>query len=395
MNILLKAKRLTRVVPYVFFGTLIGYALGFSQIAYADVADLANAPLTTSATSVVKPNATFILDDSGSMGRDYTPDYVDDSNSGGEAACYDDDGPLLSTTDTDRCEEGDPPWMSPDFNTQYYNPEFTFTPPVNADGSSMPSMGSPWTSVPRDGFGVQSSSSTNLVTGFPDKEWCDDTDTVCHKNADYTYPDATYYDDDPITGSPYYYRIVPSEYCTTAELTTCTTSASPTGIYTFPAKVRWCDSAAKTNCQARRVGSFDIPKYLGTVNPGSSGVAATAATGTVRILNSGSNAAVNITSLKVDGVDIINTTITASGGTNSNSEQRAAANDLCNAINSFTSTPNYQARNTGSGTTCTSGGGSAQETVTIEAVTHRTGSERFRCCGRFRCQRHCSSHDNR
>jgi type IV pilus assembly protein PilY1 len=369
MKILLKAKRLTRVVPYVFFGTVIGYALGFAQIAYAEVADLAGAPLTTSATSVVKPNATFILDDSGSMDRSYTPDYVNDSEgSGNKANCYDGGSDITGTPDA--CEEGDPPWMSPDFNTQYYSPEFTFTPPVNADGSSMPGMGSPWTSVPRDGFGVQSASSTNLVTGFPDKEFCTDdpliVPDICTKNADYTYPDAVNYDENAITGPPYFYRIVPSEHCTTTELTNCTASATPTGSFIFPAKVRWCDSAAHTNCQKRRVGSFIYPKYLGSVSPGG-GVAPTAATGTVQILNSGSNSAVGITSLTVDGVDIISGTITASGGTNSSSERRAAARDLCNAINSHTSIPNYQARNIGSGTTCDSGWGASQ-TVTIEAL---------------------------
>ncbi len=44
MNILLKAKRLTRVVSYVFFGTVIGFALGFAKLAYAEVTDLAGAP---------------------------------------------------------------------------------------------------------------------------------------------------------------------------------------------------------------------------------------------------------------------------------------------------------------------------------------------------------------
>ena len=323
MKILLKAKRLTRVVPYVFFGTVIGYALGFAQIAYAEVADLAGAPLTTSATSVVKPNATFILDDSGSMDRSYTPDYVNDSEgSGNTANCYDGGSDITGTPDA--CEEADPPWMSPDFNTQYYNPAFTFTPPVNADGSSMPSMVSPWTSVPRDGFGAQSSSSDNLVTGFPDKEFCDSGGGNCKKNADYTYPDAVNYDEQNITGAPYFYLIVPSEHCTTAELTNCTASATPTGSFVFPARVRWCDSAAHTSCQKRRVGSFIYPKYLGSVSP-AGGVAATASTGTVQILSSGSNAAVNITSLSVDGVDIISGTVTASGGTNNSSERRAAS----------------------------------------------------------------------
>jgi len=365
MNILLKAKRLTRVVSYVFFGTVIGFALGFAQLAYAEVADLAGAPLTTSATSVVKPNATFILDDSGSMGRSYTPDYVNDSEgSGNTAGCYDGGSDITGTPDA--CIEGDVPWMSPDFNTQYYNPEFTFTPPLNSDGSSMSSMGSPWTSVPKDGFGVQTSTLTNLVTGFPDFNWCDSSATICRLNADYTYPDATYYDDQNITGAPYFYRIVPSEYCTTAELTNCTASATPTGSFTFPAKVRWCDSAAHTNCQARRVGSFIYPKYLGSVNPGSTGVPVTAATGTIQILNSGSSTSVNITGLTVDGVAVISGTVTASGGTNTSSERRNAARDLCNAINGFTSSPNYQARNTGSGTTCS---GSGSQTVTIEATT--------------------------
>ena len=92
MNILLKAKRLTRVVSYVFFGTAIGFALGFAQLAYAEVADLAGAPLTTSATSVVKPNAIFILYDSGSMGRSYTPDYVNDSEGSGNTANCNDGG---------------------------------------------------------------------------------------------------------------------------------------------------------------------------------------------------------------------------------------------------------------------------------------------------------------
>ena len=216
MNILLKkAKRLTRAASYIFFGTVIGFALGFAQLAYAEVTDLAKAPLTTSASSVVKPNATFILDDSGSMRRDFTPEYVNDSNGSGRAAgCYDggDDSSGTITGTPDACVAGDPPWMSSDFNSQHYNPEFTFTPPTNADGSSMPSMGSPWTSIPKDGFGVQSTSLTNLVTGFPDRNWCDATSGgTCRLNADYTYPNSAFPYSRNTFGAPYYYTIVPSE----------------------------------------------------------------------------------------------------------------------------------------------------------------------------------------
>lgn len=335
--------------------------------AYAEVADLARVPLTTSSTSVVKPNLMFILDDSGSMGRDFTPEYVNDS--GTTAGCYDggDDSSGTITGAADACVMGDPPYTSPDFNTQYYNPEFTYTPPSNADGTSKASIGSPWTAVPVDGFGAQSSSTINLVTNYPDRQWCTaSSGGTCVKNADYTYPDATNPFARSATGAPYYYRIVPNEHCTTADLASCIVSAAPTGTHPFPAKTRWCDSVALTNCQARRVGNFFIPKHLGTVNPGGAGSAAVAATGSITIGDSGSNNSVNISSLTVNGVNIISSTITAAGGTNTSAERVAAAQALCNEINSFVSAPDYQARNTGSGTTCSSSG---SRTVTIVAAT--------------------------
>ena len=340
---------------------------------YADVTNLATAPLATSATSVVKPNIMYILDDSGSMDWDFTPDYINDS--GSAAGCYDggDDGNGI-TGSPDPCEEGDPPYMSPDYNTQYYNPEITYIPPVNYDGSSQPSQNAAntanWTTVKIDGFGAQSTGTSNLVTRYPDRKWCDDTaGTTCRLNADYTYPSAAYSYGLSAIGAPYYYRIIPNEYCTSSDLTSCTASTSPTGIYTVPAIVRWCDSAALTNCQARRVGNFIRPKYLGTVNPGAAAKPAVPATGSVTIGNSGTNDPVSLTSLKVNGVDIISGTITASGGTNSTSEQLAISKALCDAINTYMSVPEYVARNTGSsGTTC-GNSGSASTTVTIIAGT--------------------------
>lgn len=341
------------------------------SIVYADITDIAAAPLATSATSVVKPNVMYILDDSGSMGWDFTPDYVNDG--GSAAGCYDggDDGGGI-TGSPDTCQEGDPPYMSTDYNSQYYNPEITYTPPVNYDGSNKPSQTaantSNWTAVKNDGFGAQSTSTTNLVTGYPDRKWCDDTaGTTCRFNADYTYPDAGYSYGLAATGAPYYYQIIPSEYCTTSDLTSCTVSSSPTGIYTVPATLRWCDSAALTNCQARRVGNFIRPKYLGTVNPGAAAKSAVAATGSVKIGNSGTNDPVSITGLKVNGIDIISGTLTASGGTNSPSEQQDLANTLCNAINTYVSVPEYYARNIGTSSTSCSNTGSS--TVTIVAGT--------------------------
>lgn len=386
MNALIQSRTLRLAVLSAFTWAAIAPA----QFAYAELADLAQAPLATSATAVVKPNIMFILDDSGSMGRDGTPDYVDDS--GTPAGCYDagDDSTGTITGAADACGLGDPPYMTPDYNSQYYNPEFTYTPAVNFDGSSKPTQNAAnttnWTAVLTDGFNIQnrdqegnSVTTKNLVTGYPDRYWCQNqSDTApganCVRNADYTYPDAAYpYGNTGggsrkiVGGAPYYYRIVPTEYCTTEDLTTCTASTVPTGSFVFPATVRWCNSTALTTCQARRLGSFVVPKYLGTVNPGSAGSPAVSATGTVRIDDSGSNNSVNVNSVTVNGVELISTTVTAAGGTNTTSERQTAARDLCAAINAGPATATYRARNSGSspGSTCSSAGST---TVTIEAI---------------------------
>jgi type IV pilus assembly protein PilY1 len=44
------------------------------------------------------------------------------------------------------------------------------------------------------------------------------------------------------TGHPYYFTISPDEYCTDHTLVQCTKSAVATGVFTFPAPVRYCDS---------------------------------------------------------------------------------------------------------------------------------------------------------
>src|SRR5262245_26848561 len=75
---------------------------------------LATAPLINSTSSKVKPNLLFTLDDSGSMARDYTPDWVDDFTSHGYKV-----------------------FTNAGFNATYYNPAITYNPPVTfkADGS--------------------------------------------------------------------------------------------------------------------------------------------------------------------------------------------------------------------------------------------------------------------
>lgn len=84
---------------------------------------ISNEPLAT-ATTPIPPNLMFILDDSGSMNWDFTPDYVDN------ALCRDRSG---NDNTLDSCVLGDPTFSSPDYNTQFYNPAITYLPGYDAN----------------------------------------------------------------------------------------------------------------------------------------------------------------------------------------------------------------------------------------------------------------------
>src|SRR5262245_9383033 len=157
-------------------------------------------PLGTSSSSV-KPNVMFILDDSGSMASEFMPDYVPDQQPRGAgpsvtSACFDsgDGGNYSSNTEfddsegridgvPDACEVGDPPYMSPDFNTIYYNPAIPYRPAVNFDVTPKPSQDatetSNWTLVRTDMFNVENFDQrgttgdyVDLSVNYPDRVWC-------------------------------------------------------------------------------------------------------------------------------------------------------------------------------------------------------------------------------
>jgi len=50
-----------------------------AQVVQATTLNLATKPLAVETTATVRPNIMYVLDDSGSMGWDYTPDYINDS----------------------------------------------------------------------------------------------------------------------------------------------------------------------------------------------------------------------------------------------------------------------------------------------------------------------------
>lgn len=169
----------------------------------------------------------FIMDNSGSMGQDYTPDYMsnydvsvassqnpwtidnkwhDSSVVSGERNCKDSNDAPFATGHA-LCNVGDVPYMTSVMNSQYYNPAIRYLPAVNADGSSKNSQSTP-ASVLTDGFDKQkrtqlyvSATTLDLTTNYPDRVWCtinnpsaaDLIDTTkCKKNSNYLYPDATY-----------------------------------------------------------------------------------------------------------------------------------------------------------------------------------------------------------
>lgn len=367
----------------------------------AQLTDIADGPLAQPATSV-KPNMLLILDDSGSMARQFMPDYVSSNVSAGTVAnCRDSlDGDGLITSDLRDCFAGDPPAMSPDFNTQYYNPEIRYFPAVNYDGSSKGEMSSAattgWSAVPTDNVSTSTSNqgrksphggtlssttasgqhwdlgspstplmSMDLAAGFPDRVWCNSTsaaatDTVnCKTNSAYSYPDSTFgYGRDGASnrkyklGAPYYYRILVTEYCNNPALISnasqsppgCIASTVPTifsGVsYNFPAPVRFCDSTAHTNCQKNRSSTFRFPKFLGTGAPSG------AARGKI-ILSAGDSGAPTIQQITVTKPDSSTVNLLGSAlttvATNSATNRTTAATDIMNAIDANFGGHNYNA----------------------------------------------------
>ncbi|GAB3391709.1 pilus assembly protein [Massilia agri] len=298
--------------------------------------EIANLPLLNmTGSGTVKPNLMLLYDNSGSMSSAFTPDYVDDSTT-----CRSRE---TMSGGTRGCRIGDPPFASPDFNRQYYDPRVRFAPPVRADGSSYQSQNrsatNGWASVTTDGFGVNRTdltgagvSNTNLATGFPDLRWCDGDGNCSANVSGYVYPNDERYTAQSFTANPYYYLINVAEYCSDQALTNCrvtaVNAAAPSG-YPYPARVRWCDTRALGNCQAKYVGNFKYPRFSDPNRPaewyGTITIGASSGTASVT-LNS-------VTATSASGsVVITNTAVTASSGTNTTTKQQTVANALAASI---------------------------------------------------------------
>ena len=366
----------------LYFALILAFT--YPQSIFAAPVDLAKAPMLKASSTSVLPNLMFIMDNSGSMGQDYTPDYMSTYNvstasstnpwtdsswspASDEKVCKDSgddnssDGVVSNAITTssnplDLCVIGDVPYMTSALNTQYYNPAILYLPGVKADGSSNPSQTDP-SSVLTDGYNKQkrdqlygSFTSVDLTTQYPDRVWCTKNDPkssdlinneICRKNSDYLYPNETYKygrttpgnssDVLGVYGAPYYYDVVVSEYCKSANLKECTSSSVPTGAYVFPAKSRWCSDPTLTTCQATKTSTYQYPRYVG------SSVTAVAATGYMKVGGTSKNKC--FSSITVNGVEILGATICWG-----NSENDAGfASLLKDQINIYSSNPEYTA----------------------------------------------------
>ena len=147
----------------------------------------------------VKPNIMFTMDDSGSMGWDFLPDYVAWVASG-IAHCRDGGqcgGATSAPGSGYAFSQYDPPVRSASYNGVFYDASAPYRPGKKADGTDLPCEGSdatcgaPWTAVYSNGFagypGANTGSTIDLTTAYPDSVWCWKTSVDDAREADRRY----------------------------------------------------------------------------------------------------------------------------------------------------------------------------------------------------------------
>ena len=170
-----------RIAPRLLSCLLVVLAAAAASGAEAALTDLASSPMSSSASAVVKPNLLFTLDASGSMAWDFLGDNVNPDVSANVGlnngyTCRND------SNGNNNCKAGEPPYYAPQFNSVAYNPQYSYRPGVNYDGTSRGSMGSPWTSVAVNSYDA-AQGSINLTTGFAEIAYCNSSSlSVCKRN---------------------------------------------------------------------------------------------------------------------------------------------------------------------------------------------------------------------
>jgi type IV pilus assembly protein PilY1 len=350
--------------------------MGMAWLSGAGATDIAGAPLITSSPNAVLPNLVFVLDDSGSMNWDYMPDWVNDDYCRASGATSTNSGTF------DAGCTGQPPFLSSAFNGVYYNPAVVYRPPINASGTALTSQTSAntsgWTSVRNDAYQIQSTSSTNLLTGYPDTAWCTDTSyTDCLRNGNYVLPGTvggksyTVRRSTSATGSgflaigapdaptasasssafgPHYYTMVAGEYCDKPNLRNC--QATQTSTFKYAAPLRWCTTDANARaaapaagtCQAQQTATYVSPrfptKFFTTGTSAIPGTSAVAASTTFSISLSGCN---NSKQVALSAVTVNGTLNLLGSSTSLERRENNLATEIADGINARTGTTGYSA----------------------------------------------------
>ena len=246
---------------------------------------LTDTPISGASSVQVSPNIQFVLDDSASMNDSYLPDWAGVQNL-----------PLAKT-------------KNPSFNGIAYNPAVSYSPPkyFSADGSadtttylSQSSANTAvWKAVKNDGYGVQSTTTSNLI------------------------------------GNAYYFTTVAGEYCTNNSLKTCIAASAASEDYPVAAKLRWCKTAADAvaavpadgACQATQIEPNPSPPATALNTPFTFPRMPSPRVSTFTISGSDST---SVTSLKVNGQEIL------SAATNSTPLPETLANAITEKINACT-----------------------------------------------------------
>ncbi len=373
-------------------------AAAMATVSHAASTDIAQVPLVTSAPNAVQPNLMFILDDSGSMGSDYLPDWSNDSICRNSGAAFTNSGTF------NRNCTNEPPFRSRDFNGAYYNPAITYLPPLRSDATSWPSQTSAntvgWTNVKNDAYNVQSTGSTDLVNSYPDVAWCNELDnTDCLRNGNYVLPGTvggknyTVRATPSASGSgfiaigapdaatteartfgPHYYLINTAEYCDAPNLRNC--QATSSAVFKYAAPLRWCSSDAEARaatptagaCQALQTNTFTQARYptkfftAGTA--GTPAVPEVAASASFTVNNIGCNT--SLTAVTVNGVNLLSATTTVTNNRNT------LGNSIRDRINAGST--GYTASTTNSGRTVRIQAPPGAGNITYTVTFTRTGT---------------------
>jgi type IV pilus assembly protein PilY1 len=252
---------------------LIWLSIMLPCIVQAEFLDLATMPLQTSGSSDVKPNLMFVLDNSGSMGWDYSPDWANSSSD----------------------------WLreNADYNTQYYDPEVLYSPPLTYLGVSMASQ-------------TKFSAVANEV---------DELGRTKNGTSD-------------LRSSAQYYAFVAGEYCTTSNLASCVVSKVPTADNTYPADMRWCNSSTAAAKREYRLINASlrcqkIRNASATVNDSSTYTFLRRPIATYKLtLNKSSNNA-SVQSIKINNVEILSGSVSANSSDNSSNLAQYVLTAIC------------------------------------------------------------------